>query len=639
MAKITPKGPGPDVITVTTKTKSKKSGVYKWYNADTQEQRAEEMLATFLFLKENQTSRYRKAALNAAMYQNAPLFNAAGSSLSKISTNGISTKRVTYNLIKSCVDTLGSRVTQSRPRPVFLTDNGDYKQRNDAKKCNSFINGEFYRLKVYDLTKEVFRDQGIFGPGVIKVLKGLDKKVALERRLYTELYVDPNEALYRKPRQLYEPQLMDRETAASMFPKYRSRIEKAEQAFPSNAGDSARSISDQILVVESWVLPTIPAKGRGKKDKGSGDGIHMIACSAGCLLEEEWTKGKFPFVMDNYSDAVLGMWGTGIADELMGLQLELDQLLNSSSEALKLSGYIMWLIEEGSKVNSAHINNNLGNLLKYKGTKPEAITPPAVSPEVYNRIDWIINKAYQAVGISALAAAAQKPAGLNSGEALRNYDDIQSDRFASVNKKYDNMHVDLAYQVFELAQEIAEEEGEYSTIYPNKNGTKEIDLPNMDRIRDTFVIQAFDASSLPRDPSGRLQKITEMIQSGMIDIKEGRRLLDFPDLEQVERLANSSEERLYQILDEIVEEGDYTPPDPYLNPAYAHQVAIQYYNLYASAKLEEEKQEMLRTFILQCENLITEATQPPPPAPGQGQPMAAPQPLPQSPLVPNGGIQ
>src|SRR5208282_1411965 len=107
-----------------------------------------------------------------------------------------------------------------------------------------------------------------------------------------------------------------------------------------------------------------------------------------------------------------------------------------------------------------------------------------------------------------------------------------------------------------------------------------------------FIIQCFNMSSLPRDPAGRMQKITEMIQAGMISIREGRRLLDYPDLEQIEKLANASEERIYQTLDDIIEKGEYKGPDPFMDIQLANDLVVQYYNLYSSAKLEEEKCEM-----------------------------------------------
>src|SRR5712671_1961465 len=90
--------------------------------------------------------------------------------------------------------------------------------------------------------------------------------------------------------------------------------------------------------------------------------------------------------------------------------------------------------------------------------------------------------------------------------------------------------------------------------------------------------------SLPRDPAGRLQKVTEMIQSGMITIREGRRLLDYPDLQQVEKLANASEERIFKYLDGIVEDGEWNEPDGFMDLELAKELTVQYYNLYVPAK-------------------------------------------------------
>ncbi len=106
-----------------------------------------------------------------------------------------------------------------------------------------------------------------------------------------------------------------------------------------------------------------------------------------------------------------------------------------------------------------------------------------------------------------------------------------------------------------------------------------------------------------------------MITSGMLSIKEGRRLLDFPDLNQIEILANASEERIFQILDQIIEEGKFTPPDGFMDLMLAKELVVQYINLYGAAKLEEEKMELLRNFYAQILDL-GKAAQPPPPPPG-----------------------
>ena len=181
----------------------------------------------------------------------------------------------------------------------------------------------------------------------------------------------------------------------------------------------------------------------------------------------------------------------------------------------------------------------------------------------------LFRSGYQQAGISQMQASGQKPIGLNSGEAQRVYDDIATDRQAELSRKYDNLFIDLAYKITDVAMDIAKREGSYQTIYPNKDGTKEIDLPAMKFLSDPFVIQCFNESSLPRDPAGRAQAIVERVQAGMITIKEGRRLLGNLDTDQMDKLSNASEERIFKILDDIVEDGKFTPPDPFMDLALA----------------------------------------------------------------------
>jgi hypothetical protein len=133
-----------------------------------------------------------------------------------------------------------------------------------------------------------------------------------------------------------------------------------------------------------------------------------------------------------------------------------------------------------------------------------------------------------------------------------------------------------------------------------------------------------------------------MIQSNMITIQEGRRLLDYPDLGQIETLANAAEERIYQYLDEIVEHGKYEGPDPFMNLGKAQEIVVQYINLYACCKLEDSKMGQLRQFFTQIQDLNMAAQPPPQPgavgaspvAPQPANGLAAPQPLPQTELMP-----
>jgi hypothetical protein len=622
VSKVTPK----NTVTFSTKDpNSQLKGVFKWWTAKNDRELTNQVLSTAAYLKESQQYLQRQTAIYARLYGNMSLFSFIGSNTTKMDQQtGLPADRPTFNLVQSCIDTLVSRLSQNRPAPVFLTDAGDYKERRLAKQLNNFILGEFYQTKAYDKAAIALRDACVTGTGILKVYETADNKVALDRVLRTELLIDSNDGIYGEPRQIFQMKLVDRDVLKDITGS-KQIVEDAATAYPDNSAESSKTVTDQVMIVESWHLPSSP---------GAKDGRHVIACSSGILLDEKYTKDKFPFVFIQYSPRLLGFWGQGLSEQLMGTQIEINSLLFTISRAIKLVGVPRVFVEAGSKVSKAAFNNDVGAIIEYRGIKPSYEVAPAVPQELYAQLQRLIDYGYQQSGVSAMQASSQKPAGLNSGEAIRSYDDISTDRMAALSKRYDNIFVELAYAITDLAKDIAERTGSYQTVYPNKDGTKEIELPKVKMLEDPFVIQVFNQSSLPKDPSGRMQKITEMIQAGMITIKEGRRLLDYPDLDQVEKLANASEERIYQILDKIVEDGDYTPPDPFMDLQLATELVVQYYNLYSSARLEEDKCQMLRDFFSQVQTM-TQAGQPAP-QPPTGAPAASPQTLPQSPLVPNG---
>lgn len=634
--KIT-KGQGsPDKIKMHTKSSdpTNMSTLAEWWLAEEPKQLAVELCGTASYLKTNQTYRMRQLAVDVRLYCGLSIYSYAGSNVSKMNqTKALPDDRPTFNLIQACTDTLVSRLSQSKPQPKFLTDNGDYKQRHLAQRLNSFILGEFYQTHAYEKAVKVLRDCIVMGTGCLKVYEGDDGKVSVDRVMITDLFTDDNDALNGEPRQLMQLKLMDRDKLMANSPKQaKSIIANTPQSYPDNSPDSGRTTADQVMVVEGWKLPS----GSDPDAEGYIPGRHTIATVNGVILDEEWNKPKFPFVFLNYSDPFLGFFGQGLATQLFGTQLTLNRILYTIARSITLVGVPRVFIDQSSKVVKAHNNNEIGVIITYSGTKPSYEVAPCNAPELYAERDKLIQYGFQQCGVSAMQATSQKPEGLNSGAAIRSYDDISTDRFAELSKKYDNMFVDLAYLIADTAKDIAKRDGKYQTVYPNKDGTKEIDLPAMKFLNDPFVIQCFTESSLPRTPAGRIQTVTELVQAGMLSLKEGYRLMRLggDGLEQIDKLNNASEERIFQMLDSIIEDGKYEPPDSFLDLQLATQLTVQYINLYLAAKLEEKKADLLRTYFQQVQSLIQLATPPPMPIPGTA-PQANPEPTPTSPLVPN----
>lgn len=604
----------------------------EWWLADNDKKLAMELCGTAAYLKTNQTYRTRQLACDVRLYCGLSVYSYAGSNTAKMDrTKTLPDDRPTFNLIQACTDTLVSRLSQARPEPKFLTDNADYKQRHLAQRLNSFILGEFYQTHAYEKAVKILRDCIVMGTGCLKVYEGDDGRVNVDRVLITDLFMDDNDSINGEPQQLVQLKLMDRDKLMANSPKKsQGIIAGTPQSYPDNAPDSGRTTADQVMVVEGWKLPS----GSDKDAPGYIPGRHVIATVNGVIRDELWHKPKFPFVFVNYSDPFLGFFGQGLATQLFGTQLTLNRILYTIARAITIVGVPRVFIDQSSKVVKSHNNNEIGVIITYSGNKPSYEVAPCSAPELYAERDKLIQYGFQQCGVSALQATAQKPAGLNSGEAIRSYDDISTDRFAALSKRYDNVFVDLAYLIADTAKDIAERDGKYQTIYPNKDGTKEVDLPAMKFLKDPFVIQCFTESSLPRTPAGRIQTVTELVQAGMLTLKEGYRLMRLggDGLESIDRLNNASEERIFQQLDSIVESGKYMTPDGFLDLQLATQLTTQYLNLYLAAKLEEDRADMLRGYFQQIQALIQLATPPPMP---MAQPQAAPMPPTQSPLVPN----
>lgn len=634
--KITKSTKGPEKIKFKTRVSPDGAGqgmLAEWWKADDDTRLASELCSTAAYLKTNQTYRMRQLAVDVRMYCGLSVYSYAGSNVSRMDkTRTLPDDRPTFNLVSSIIDTLVSRISQNEPQPKFLTDGADYKQRHLAQKLNQFILGEYYQCKAYEKAKKMFRDACVMGTGALKVYEGDDNRVCIDRVMVTDLFVDDNDSLNGEPQQLIQLKLMDKDKLASMFPKDKDAqkiIEATPNSYPDNAPDTGRTTADQVMVVEAWKLPSGP----DPEAPGYRPGRHVMATTNGVIDQEEWNKAKFPFVFLNYSDPFLGCWGQGVATRQFGTQMALNRILYTITRAIQLVGVPRVFIENSSKVVKAHNNNEIGVIINYTGVKPAYEVAPCNAPELYAERDKLIEYGFRQEGVSDMQATGSKPKGLNSGEAIRSYDDVNSDRFSYISKKYENVFVDLAYLVTDVAMDIAKRDGKYQTVYPNKDGTKEIDLPKMSFLKDPFIIQCFTESSLPRTSAGRIATVTEQVQAGMLTIKEGRRLMKFPDLEQNEKLDNASEERIFKYLDAIVEDGKYTPPDPFIDFELATTLVVQYINLYRAANLEQAKDDMLETFFNQLQALKAAAMPPPMMAPAM--PQAAPEAPPTSPLIPN----
>lgn len=603
-----------------------------WWKAK-KDERAASVAATVKFIADADSKRQTQYQISSRLYGNANLMGLNGISFSKVQSVQSGLKdRLTYNVCQSVVDTITSKISKNKPKPMFLTSGGDYKLQRKAKKLEKFVDGIFYENKAHALGAVVFRDGAVVGDGLVHVFKH-NGRVKFERVIASELYVDWVDGFYDEPRQLHRVKNVDRAVLLEAFPGKEKLIQNANAATAELIG-VVQNVSDQITVFESWHLPSGP---------DAKDGLHTINIAEGNLFEEEWKKPYFPFARFSWCKRMFGFWSQGLVEQVQSIQLEINKLLWIIQRSMHLGGSFKILVENGSKIVKEHLNNDIGAIISYTGVEPKYVVPPIVPMELYTHLQTLKNSAYEQAGISQLSASSQKPAGLDSGKALREYNNIESDRFMTTGQAYEAYYLELARLAVDCAKEIFEEDGKFSVKVPGHRFINTIDWKDVDLDDDEYVLKMFPVSSLPQDPAGRLATVQEYAQAGYLSPRAARKLLDFPDLEQVEDLANAQEEYLNEILEKIIDDGEFTPPEPFDDLGLARELALQYYSQGKCNGLEEEKLDLLRQFMDQLDVLeqkAVQAMQPPagaagPAAGGGGKPQAVPAQPPVSDLLPN----
>jgi hypothetical protein len=552
------------------------------------------------------------------------------------------TGRLTYNVIAIVVDSLVSKITKSKVRPMFLTQGGDYRIQRRAKKLSQFADGIFYETKFDMLAPTVFRDSCVLADGLVHVFEDLaTHRVAIERVLAGELYVDEVDGFYGFPTQMHRAKQVDREKLLEAFGDDPEAVKAIKACSPgTNLGAGYQSVADAIGVIESWHLPSSP---------DAKDGLHVIVCDKGPLFREPWTKMRFPFARLPWKPRIYGWHSAGLAEDLIGTQVEMNHLLYAMQRSFRAMGGFKIAVENGT-VPDTHFNDKIGAILHVpKGSMmPQYLTPPALNPQYFEHFERVKSRAFEIARLSQMAATGQASTGLDaSGEARRVQHDIEGEGFQYTGHVYEQFHLDVIALVIDVVRDIFMREKSYklkapvgSASLPGQRFLRTIDWKQVNLPEDEYVLKSYPVSALPTTPQGRLATVTDLARAGYIDQPTARKLMDFPDLSQVQTLLGAAEDWIVSTLDKIIEDGEYDPPDPLMNLAMAEQLVMQEIALGSANKMEPEKIEDLRTWLQQVQGLKAKAalaSAPPVGAmpPGQG---AVPEAAPTSPLLPPAGV-
>ena len=610
-----------------------------------------------LELTTSNTKRIAKRALHRALF-NAEGFDSALESTRETAealNAFFARESYTVNVCKSVVETATARVaSRQRPKPVFLSTGASWSQRDRTMRANRYMEGVFRDAGVASKATAAFRDSEIDGIGGLFVASH-DGRIVVERIDTQDIMVDPVEGRREQPRSIYLTRVLDRQVLMAMLEEderessvessegvedgvehekreeYKKLSRKARKAIaeaqftprdsdPPEYRDSPSC--DPVRIVEAWRLSS---------KHGADDGRHVIAIGDAVLCDEKKRLDRFPLVFMRWASADEGFYGVGLVESIADIQLEITATMGKVRETISLLGASKVYLPEHAIVDAPNMTNAIGEVIGYRGdTPPTVVAPNPVSAQLFEWLDRNVSWAYDVAGVSRLQATSMKPAGLSSGEALREYNDTGDDRLTTVAVAFEKLHLDLAHVIVDILSEDPEHEVYMSR---SKSMLQRIKWADVMQDRDDYVLSMHPTSMLSRDFGTRKQQLGELVQAGVMTVEDMMRLLELPDLDEETDLRNAPKSLADMHIESILRNYVYVEPEPIQDLVYTKQRCSFFLarEQAMGVNMDDPGLDMLRTYTQRVTELLEaaeQAMQPPQPT----APM--PQPADMAPMMP-----
>lgn len=429
------------------------------------------------------------------------------------------------NVIKSCIDTLVSKIASQKVRPFFNTVNGTFRDMQIVKQAQQLFDALYDEQNVNKIISDCFRDSGIFDTGIIYVDKETKK---ISRVMPWQISFDNKEASYNSLTRL----LWKMENyPVTLLPFSSKNIQNIRQSVTYYR---YYNLNDKKLV--HWVPELDYYK------------------------EEVWDRDVLPFIFLFYDDPIKSGSTTSIVDQLWGLQEAIDAILVKIKDASQLSSPLKYFVPENSTIKVKKLTNRTGEIITYTALPNQTTSPittavePFMDPQWTQLLDKFKQDAYEQCGISQLSATSQKPQGLNSGVALSTMEDIESDRFEIQLNNVIRTYTDLAKLCIALFDENED-------ILPANRLRQSIKWADIVQAQEQLVVQFSAAENLSKDPTQRAQQVNMLVQMGAIPQSRVTALMEIPDSVQGYSLANNAINAVMAVIDDCLEKGVMDVPD------------------------------------------------------------------------------
>lgn len=513
------------------------------------------------------------------------------------------------NVVASNVDTTYASVATAEVRARFLTDGADWSTMRRAAKMELYAEGLGKQLEIHKKCRLAFKEAAKKGGGLVKAYADRWDEIAVEHIPLEDIVVpDEDSRSGEPPLQLHHVQRhYDR---ARLRAEYPDAVEDIDNTFSGSMlatdvrAEATQSLwaKTKIVVIESIRLPIgrrPPAPRKGEKAKKTNrhgaryvPGRRTITIANRTLLDEPYHKPYYPFAMISWSARKGSFYPISGAERIAGIQRALNKRNWTIERMLQQNAHVTTWVRPADFGAQGKLNET-GNWVPIKGDYPKTETPPAVHPQLLDSRVSLKQSAFEQFGQNQAASHGAVPAGLETGAAVREVRQAQTQRFAPQEADFEHLVLDAVWLVIDACKDLGDEA---PTVLESR-WQKPIKWSEVDMGQVKIQIEA--ASTLPRTAAGREQTILEWAQAGVISTDSFKRLSGHPDLERELSMYTGAMDSIDQQI-EVILDGGISTPEPFDNLKMIEWRATGTFHNVRIAGAPEQVLENLRDYISQA---------------------------------------
>lgn len=526
-------------------------------------------------------------------------------------------RRQGYNLSREVVG--GALAMMSRPIQTKIMPVGaDPEVHERCEQFSQLVEGVKQANRYDELKQRVLEDSMTCTIGAMKVFVDVKSEVRIERcdplNVFWDLYEGSD------PLTLLQAHAVPRRRLMAEYPEHAELIKGLpswhDQAIPGVEAE-ALAKPDTVKVIEATGVKM-----------GDKLGKRAIAVKGMVLETSDYDDEEHDIVVWRWDWDFRSFGGVSLVRGVAPYHCWTQRLVRMYYEQLKACVPVIWKRQDEQLFKA--ISDLEYQVQTYDGKEPPKIEVAGkVSADIVQAIADLRERCFQENGVSFQMATGQKPTGLNSAPAQREWLDTVDLRMTPRHQRNERGDRDVANRICRKAA-TAYKEKPARVMAPGSKFISTVNWKDIDLKEDQYQAVASVASGLSLTISGKIDQLEVLRNMGQLDASEVADNLKLPDTDELQREKRAPRTLAEKMVSDALK-GKYTSPSPQQDLQKLLTIArLRYQRVKAEGIYPLAKTQVLRRLIRATEAKL--APPPPPVAPpasaAPALPAAAPAPAP-----------